>query len=74
MLAVARLAGKKAVILGAAGKDNMGQTIARLFAREGAEVLVAGRKAGPLEELAKELGGHWALCDISDRAQVRALA
>ena len=47
-----RLAGKKAVVLGAASKDNMGQTIARLFAREGAEVMVAGRKEEPLKALA----------------------
>jgi len=71
---MALLDGKKAVILGAAGKDNMGQTIARLFASEGAEVLVSGRKEGPLSELASELGGHYALCDITDRGQVHALA
>lgn len=69
-----RLAGKKAVILGAASKDNMGQTIARLFAREGAEVMVAGRKEEPLAALAQEIGGHHALCDIARRSQVRALA
>ncbi|WP_448586807.1 SDR family NAD(P)-dependent oxidoreductase [Thermaurantiacus sp.] len=69
-----RLAGKKAVVLGAAGRDNMGQAIARLFAREGAEVLVSGRRAEPLAALAAEIGGHHALCDITDRAQVHALA
>lgn len=69
-----RLEGKKAVVLGAASPDNMGQTIARLFAREGAEVLVAGRKEAPLQALAGEIGGHHALCDITDRAQVQALA
>lgn len=69
-----RLEGKKAVILGAASKDNMGQVMARLFASEGAEVLVAGRKEGPLSELAQEIGGHFALCDITDHGQVHALA
>jgi NAD(P)-dependent dehydrogenase (short-subunit alcohol dehydrogenase family) len=69
-----RLAGKKAVILGAGSKDNMGQTIARLFAQEGAEVMVAGRKEGPLQELAAEIGGRYALCDITKRAEVQALA
>ncbi len=68
------LEGKKAVILGAASKDNMGQVTARLFAAEGAEVLVAGRKEGPLSELASEIGGHYALCDITDHAQVQGLA
>ena len=66
--------GKKAVVLGAAGENNMGQTIARLFAKEGAEVLVAGRHEGPLAALAEEIGGHYALCDITDHGQVHALA
>lgn len=69
-----RLQGKKAVVLGAASKDNMGQAIARLFASEGAEVMVAGRKEAELKPLADEIGGHFALCDITDRAQVQALA
>lgn len=68
------LQGKKAVILGAAGTDNMGQVTARLFAAEGAEVLVAGRKEAPLKALAEEIGGHYALCDISSHAEVHALA
>ena len=38
-----RLNGKCAVVLGAAGRDNMGQVIARRFTAEGAKVLVAGR-------------------------------
>lgn len=69
-----RLAGKRAVIIGAASKDNMAQVIARLFAREGATVLVAGRKQAPLEALAQEIGGHSAVCDITSRSSVFALA
>jgi NAD(P)-dependent dehydrogenase (short-subunit alcohol dehydrogenase family) len=69
-----RLTGKKAVVLGAAGKDNMGQVIARRFAAEGATVLVAGRRAEPLEAFAKEIGGHFALCDIAKCDEVFALA
>lgn len=69
-----RLEGKKAVVLGAASADNMGQAIARTFAREGAEVLVAGRKEEPLRALSDEIGGRYALCDITRRDQVRALA
>ncbi len=71
---MARLDGKKAVILGAASKDNMGQIIARQFTAEGAEVLVAGRKEDVLSDCAKEIGGHYALCDITDHTQVQALA
>lgn len=69
-----RLKGKKAVILGAASEGNMGQVTARLFKEEGAEVLVAGRKEDQLKSLADELGGHYALCDITDPDQVQQLA
>ncbi|HZG32769.1 MAG TPA: SDR family oxidoreductase [Sphingopyxis sp.] len=69
-----RLTGKRAVIIGAASTGNMAQVTARLFAREGAIVMVAGRKAEPLETLAAEIGGHAALCDITDKASVFALA
>lgn len=69
-----RLAGKRAIIIGAASRDNMAQVTARRFAREGATVMVAGRKQEPLEELAAEIGGHAALCDITDKASVFALA
>ncbi len=71
---MARLDGKKAVILGAASEGNMGQVMARLFASEGATVMVAGRHEEPLAALASDIGGHYALCDITDKAQVRAMA
>jgi NAD(P)-dependent dehydrogenase (short-subunit alcohol dehydrogenase family) len=69
-----RLAGKTAVILGAAGRDNMGQVMARTFAREGARVMVAGRHEQPLREIATEIGGRYATCDITKKADVEALA
>jgi NAD(P)-dependent dehydrogenase (short-subunit alcohol dehydrogenase family) len=69
-----RLKNKTAVILGAAGSNNMGQTIARRFAAEGAQVLVTGRSEAPLRALADELGGGYCLCDISRRADVQAAA
>jgi NAD(P)-dependent dehydrogenase (short-subunit alcohol dehydrogenase family) len=71
---MARLTGKTAVILGAASEGNMGQVIARLFAAEGATVMVAGRNEEVLAKLADDIGGHYALCDITDRSQVHALA
>lgn len=71
---MAQLTGKKAVILGAATKDNIGQVTAKAFAAEGAEVLVAGRHEDVLADLAKEIGGHYAVCDITSRDQVHALA
>ena len=69
-----RLAGKVAVVLGAAGKDNMGQVIARRFAAEGARVMVSGRHEALLRELALEIDGSYHLCDITKKADVDALA
>ncbi len=68
------LAGKVAVIIGAAGKDNMGQVIARRFAGEGARVVVAGRQAEPLAEIAAELEGLAVTCDITQESDLAALA
>ncbi|VVO78149.1 3-alpha-hydroxycholanate dehydrogenase (NADP(+)) [Pseudomonas fluorescens] len=68
-----KLDGKVAVVLGAAGRDNMGQVIARRFRDEGATVIVAGRHAEELQRLADEIGGHARTCDITDRNQVFAL-
>jgi NAD(P)-dependent dehydrogenase (short-subunit alcohol dehydrogenase family) len=68
-----RLAGKVAVVLGAASKDNMGQVIARRFAAEGAEVVIGGRHNEPLQSLATELGGKYCLCDITKKAEVENL-
>jgi NAD(P)-dependent dehydrogenase (short-subunit alcohol dehydrogenase family) len=69
-----RLEGKTAVILGAAGRDNMGQVMARTFAREGARVMVAGRNEETLRAIATEVGGRYATCDITKKADVEALA
>ncbi len=68
------LKGKVAVVLGAGGKDNMGQTIARRLAGAGAKVVVTGRQEAPIKELAAEIGGDWMLCDIAKKADVEALA
>ena len=65
-----KLAGKVALVVGAAGKDNMAQVIARRFAHEGAKVVVAGRRAEPLQRLAEEINGAWVLCDITDKDAV----
>ena len=69
-----RLADKVAVVLGAGGKENMGQAIARRFADEGARVVVSGRSAGPIEDLAREIRGIAMQCDIRSRASIEALA
>jgi NAD(P)-dependent dehydrogenase (short-subunit alcohol dehydrogenase family) len=69
-----RLQSKVAIVLGAAGKDNMGQHIARRFREEGADVVVAGRHEDELKRFADEIGGKYALCDITSKAEVFALA
>ncbi len=71
---MSRLAGKVAVVLGAAGRGNMGQAIARRFVHEGARVVVGGRRAEPLTALAAELGGSSTLCDITRKGEVENLA
>ena len=71
---MAALQGKVAVVLGAASRDNMGQHIARRFAAEGAQVVVAGRKQDELERCAREIGGAAALCDITVQKDLQRLA
>lgn len=68
-----RLDGKVAVIIGASGEGSMGQATARRFAAEGAKVVVAARRTGPLETLAAEIGATACACDISDDDQLAAL-
>lgn len=69
-----RLEGKRAIVLGAAGAGNMGQVIAQRLRDEGADILVSGRKEEELKRFAEELGGHYALCDLTNEADVIALA
>lgn len=70
---MAKLDGKVAVVIGAAGKDNMGQAIARRLAADGARVVVAGRNAANLAAFADEIGGAYGLCDLTRRGDVDAL-
>lgn len=69
-----RLKGKKALVIGAAEKGNMGQAIARRLRQEGSEVTVASRRADLLDAFAKEIGGHAVACDLTDRESVFRLA
>ena len=67
------LQGLGAIVLGAGGKDNIGQAIARRLAREGARVLVAGRQEAPLRALAEEIGGVFQLADATSEGDLAAL-
>ncbi|WP_157219374.1 SDR family NAD(P)-dependent oxidoreductase [Flavisphingomonas formosensis] len=71
---MARLEGKVAVVLGASAAGGTGWTIAETLAAEGAHVVVAARRRGPLETLAQRIDGHAVVCDAGVPEQVAALA
>jgi NAD(P)-dependent dehydrogenase (short-subunit alcohol dehydrogenase family) len=72
---VTRLAGKIAFITGAG--SGIGRACAELFAQQGAKVVLAGRRADPLDSVVNKInnsGGEAIAvsCDVSDSAQVSA--
>ena len=67
------LDGQVTLILGAAGKDNMGQVMARRFAKEGAKLVLAGRNEDALKEISEELGGSYCVCDITKKDEIDAM-
>lgn len=69
-----QLNAKTAVVIGAASSGNMAQVIAQRFANEGAKVLVSGRNEEELAAFSNQIGGVYALCDITDHDQVKQLA
>jgi len=68
---MAGVSGKAVIVLGASG--GMGKVIARRFAGEGANVMVAGRNVEVLKALASEFNGGYVRCDISRQADIEGL-
>ena len=66
------LRGRTVLLTGATG--GLGHAIARRLAREGAQLVLTGRRAEVLEPLAAELGGRTVACDLADRDAVARLA
>ena len=61
-----------AVVTGAS--SGIGAATARHLARAGFEVVCAARRTDRIEALAAEIGGRAVACDVTDPAQVAALA
>jgi short-subunit dehydrogenase len=66
------LRGRTVLLTGATG--GIGHAIARAMHREGASLLLTGRRAEVLEPLAAETGGRAIACDLSDAEEVDRLA
>jgi short-subunit dehydrogenase len=59
------------LLSGASG--GIGQAIARSFHRASARLIITGRRADVLAELARETGAQVIVCDLADRAAVERL-
>ncbi len=64
--------GRVAVVTGAS--SGIGEATARELSRSGWHCVLLARRADRLESLAREIGGEWELCDVSDREQVNEVA
>jgi NAD(P)-dependent dehydrogenase (short-subunit alcohol dehydrogenase family) len=52
----------------------MGAACARIFAQEGAQLILAARRRGPLESIARSVGATALTCDIKSEEELAALA
>jgi short-subunit dehydrogenase len=67
-----KLDGASALVTGATG--GLGAAIARGLRDRGAKLVVSGRRADVLEEVARDLGARPIVADLSDPAEVERLA
>ena len=65
------LAGKRVLITG--GGTGAGADLARGFAAAGAEVVIAGRRLGPLEAVSAATGARAVQADVTNEASVKAM-
>ncbi len=65
------LEGRRVLITG--GGTGTGADLARGFAAAGAEVVIAGRRLGPLEAVAAVTGARVVVADVTDEASVAAM-
>ena len=59
-----------AIITG--GASGLGEATARYFASQGAQVTLLDRDAARGESVAKEIGGHFVMTDVTDECSVQA--
>lgn len=64
---------RTALVIGASSPGGLGEATVRRLARDGADVIVAGRKVEPLNRLAHEVGGRAITCDLCNEESIAAL-
>ena len=65
------LESRTAVVVG--GHSGFGEAISRLFAQQGATVVIAARRRDVVDQVAAEIGGIGATCDITSDDDVQAV-
>ncbi len=65
------LEGRTAVVVG--GHSGFGEAISRTFAEQGATVVIGARRRELVDEVAAQVGGIGAVCDITNDDDVQAL-
>ncbi|WP_340588828.1 SDR family oxidoreductase [Erythrobacter alti] len=65
--------GRKALVIGASSRGGLGEAVARRLAASGCHVTVAARSEEAISQLARELDGRHAVCNIRDEASLATL-